>query len=172
MTLSKPTLEKSAAHELRVLSRRRRASTMGCAVVVTFCVFCIVGTSSAQTSTPIAPTDLSAGYVLGPDDQITVRALEVEEIDGKTARVDLQGYIDLPLIGKVKAAGSSVDAVEAELSNRLRKYVREPRVTVTVSEYHSQPVSVLGAVNTPGVYNLTGPNTLEQVLSRAGGLRN
>ena len=128
---------------------------------------------SAFAQTPSSsPTPTSTEkYVLGPDDQITVRALEVEEIDGKTARVDLQGYIDLPLIGKIRAAGLSVDAVETELSNRLRKYVRDPQVSVTVSEYHSQPVSVLGAVNTPGVYNLTGPSTLEQVLSRAGGLR-
>ena len=125
----------------------------------------------AQTPSSSPTPTSSEKYILGPDDQITVRALEVEEIDGKTARVDLQGYIDLPLIGKIRAAGLSVDAVETELSNRLRKYVRDPQVSVTVSEYHSQPVSVLGAVNTPGVYNLTGPSTLEQVLSRAGGLR-
>jgi polysaccharide export outer membrane protein len=117
---------------------------------------------------------LSAGqkYVLGPDDQITVRALGVDEIDGKTARVDFQGFVDLPLIGKVKVAGSTVDGVQTELASKLRKYVRDPQVSVSVSEYHSQPVSVLGAVNTPGAYNLAGPSTLEQVLSRAGGLRN
>ena len=129
---------------------------------------CLVGLICAQVPESSIPSD---SYVLGPDDQITVRALEVEEIDGKTARVDLQGYIDLPLIGKVKAAGLSVGDVETTLSNRLRKYVREPQVSVTVSEYRSQPVSVLGAVNIPGVYILTGPSTLEQVLSRAGGLR-
>jgi polysaccharide export outer membrane protein len=129
---------------------------------------CLVGSGFAQAPTSSTPTDT---YVLGPDDQITVRTLDVDEINGNTARVDLQGYIDLPLIGKIKAAGLSVDVVETELSNRLRKYVHDPQVSVTVSEYHSQPVSVLGAVNIPGVYNLTGPSTLEQVLSRAGGLR-
>jgi polysaccharide export outer membrane protein len=78
----------------------------------------------------------------------------------------------LPLVGKLKAAGLSVSQFETELTKRLGKYVREPQVSVTVSEYKSQPVSVLGAVNTPGIYNITGPTTLEQVLSRAGGLRN
>lgn len=132
-------------------------------------------TQSAQppAAAPAAiPTPTSPAYVLGPEDEITVRALDVDEIDGKAARVDPSGNVDLPLVGKVKASGLSVSQFEAELTKRLRKYVREPQVSVTVSDYKSQPVSVLGAVNTPGVYNLTGPSTLAQVLSKAGGLRN
>jgi len=152
-----------------MISHQQVSGVFLCAVHILTIGACLVGVGFAQSISSSISTDI---YVLGPDDQITVRALDVEEIDGKTARVDLQGYIDLPLIGKIKAAGSSVEVVETELSNRLRKYVRDPQVSVTVSEYHSQPVSVLGAVNIPGVYNLTGRSTLEQVLSRAGGLRN
>lgn len=118
------------------------------------------------------PLVTSSAYVLGPDDEITVRALDVDEIDGKTARVDRSGSADLPLVGKLKASGLTIAEFEAELTKRLGRYVRDPRVSVTVSDYKSQPVSVLGAVNTPGVYNLTGPSTLAQVLSKAGGLRN
>jgi polysaccharide export outer membrane protein len=125
----------------------------------------------AQTPTSRVPPQTPPGYVLGPDDQFVIRAMDVDELDGKAGRVDLRGYIDVPLLGNVKAAGLTVDQLEAEVTRRLRTYVREPRVTVTVSEYRSQPVSVLGAVNTSGVYNLTGRNTLEQVLSKAGGLR-
>jgi polysaccharide biosynthesis/export protein len=62
--------------------------------------------------------------------------------------------------------------LDAAISEQLRKYVREPRVTVTITEYRSETASVLGAVNTPGVYPLTGATTLLQVLSKAGGLRN
>lgn len=108
---------------------------------------------------------------LGPDDQVTLRALGIEEIDGKLARVDLNGYIDVPLVGKIKAAGLTVNELEAEIASELKRYVREPKVSVTVTEYRSEPVSVLGAVNTPGVYSLGGSTTLTQVLSRAGGLR-
>lgn len=129
----------------------------------------------SQPATPAAtatPVPTSTNYVLGPEDEITVRALDVDEIDGKTARVDPSGSVDLPLVGKLKASGLSVGQFEAELTKRLQRYVREPQVSVTVSDYKSQPVSVLGAVNTPGVYNLTGPSTLAQVLSKAGGLRN
>jgi polysaccharide biosynthesis/export protein len=150
----------------RISALMRRA-----VVVVCFGTF-ISATISAQTLVGPAPTEHTAEYVLGPDDQIVVRALDVEEIDGRVARVDLHGYIDVPLLGKVKAGGLSVEQLEAELARQLRKYVQEPQVTVTVSEYRSQPVSVLGAVNSPGVYNLTGRNTLVEVLSKAGGLRN
>lgn len=151
--------------------RRISAVMQSASLVVCFATW-LSATSSAQTLTATAPTEHTAEYVLGPDDQIVVRALDVEEIDGKVARVDLHGYVDVPLLGKFKAAGLSVEQLESELAKQLRKYVQEPQVTVTVSEYRSQPVSVLGAVNSPGVYNLTGRNTLVQVLSKAGGLRN
>jgi polysaccharide export outer membrane protein len=137
---------------------------------VLFGSFCVLPACLAQTA-PAVPAG-SEKYVLGPDDQITIRALEVDELDGKVARVDMLGYIDVPMLGRIKAAGLSVDQLEVELTGQLERYVRQPQVTVIVSEYHSQPVSVLGAVNSPGVYNLTGPNTLVQVLSKAGGLRN
>jgi polysaccharide export outer membrane protein len=139
-------------------------------ILICSCLYSVLS-SSAQTKGPTAPTEPFAAYVLGVDDQIVIRALDVDEIDGRMTRVDLRGYVDVPLLGNVKASGLNVEELELQLTKRLAKYVREPRVTVTVSEYRSQPVSVLGAVNTPGVYNLTGTNTLAQVLSKAGGLR-
>jgi polysaccharide export outer membrane protein len=64
-----------------------------------------------------------------------------------------------------------VEEIELELGNRLKKYLREPQVSVTVVEFRSQPVSVLGAVSNPGVRQLRGRKTLFVVLSEAG-LRN
>lgn len=130
-----------------------------------------------QFATPMragqdAPVDARHNVTLGPDDQIAVRALGIEEIDGKPVRIDAQGNVDVPLVGRIKAAGLTVEQLEAAISDQLRKYVREPRVTVTITEYKSETASVLGAVNTPGVYSLTGSTTLLQVLSKAGGLRN
>jgi polysaccharide export outer membrane protein len=57
------------------------------------------------------------------------------------------------------------------IADRLRKFVREPHVSVGIAEYHSAPVSVLGQVNTPGVYQLAGPKRLMELISMAGGLR-
>ncbi len=159
-----------------IVNTRWKFSLLRNVVVVTCFWLSAAGTVSAQhangTPNDSVSTETISAYVLGPDDEITVRALDVDEIDGKNARIDRSGNVDLPLIGNVKAAGLSVSQFESSLTNKLEKYVREPRVSVTVSEYKSQPVSVLGALNAPGIYNITGPTTLEQVLSRAGGLRN
>ena len=126
--------------------------------------------SAASDDTSVTKPDPRA-VVLGPDDEVTIRVLGVEDIDGKLARIDVGGYIDVPLAGKIKAAGLTPNQLETELTRELKKYVREPQVSITVSQYRSQSVSVLGAVNTPGAYNLAGDTTLTQILARAGGLR-
>jgi polysaccharide export outer membrane protein len=110
-------------------------------------------------------------YLLGPDDQIVIRALHAEEISDKPIRISSDGAITLPMIGTVKAAGLTIAQMEAELTDRLKFYVQNPQVAVSVMEMRSQPVSVLGAVNTPGVIQLQGRKTLVEVLSLAGGLR-
>lgn len=110
-------------------------------------------------------------YVLGPDDQIVIRALHAEEISDKPFRVESDGYLNLPLIGRVQGSGKSVSALEAELQKRLGAYYLNPQVTVTVTEFRSQPVSILGAVANPGVQQLQGHKTLLQVISAAGGLK-
>ncbi len=113
----------------------------------------------------------SSGYVLGPDDQIVVRALDGLDTSDKPVLIGLNGNITLPLIGRVKAAGLTVEQLENELTSRLKKYVQDPQISVTVVEFRSEPVSVFGAVTQPGVFQLRGRKTLYQVLSMAGGPR-
>jgi polysaccharide export outer membrane protein len=110
-------------------------------------------------------------YVLGPDDQVTIHVVESDEINGKVYRVDEKGDLDLPMIGSLHAAGSTVHQLESQVAERLRVYIRQPQVSVFLSEMRSQPVSVIGAVNTPGVHQLQGHKTLIEMLSLAGGLR-
>jgi len=118
------------------------------------------------------PAGPGQSYILGADDEITVRALDLEDIDPKTPlRIDMRGNISLPLAGRLRAAGLSVEQLEAEITNRLKAFVNEPVVTVTVASFRSQPVSLLGAVTNPGVHQLQGRKTLFEVLSLAGGLR-
>jgi polysaccharide export outer membrane protein len=122
------------------------------------------------TTTPKRPERV-ANYVLGPEDQIIIRAFRAEEMSDKPIQITGDGFISLPLVGRVKAAGLSVSGLEADLTKRLKDYVRDPQVTVLVSEYHSQPVSVVGAVNTPGVVQLRGRKDLVEVIALAGGLK-
>jgi len=110
-----------------------------------------------------------SGYVLGPDDQIVIHAIDAPEISEKPFLIGINGSLTLPLIGRVEAGGLTVDQLETTLDARLKVYVKNPQVVVTVSDFRSQPVSVFGAVTKPGVYQLRGRKTLYEVLSMAGG---
>ncbi len=110
-------------------------------------------------------------YTLGPDDQVVIRALDIEEFPRDPIRIDGRGEISLPLLGRIRAGGKTVDQLEAEIALALRAYLFDPQVTVSVSEFRSRPVSVFGAVGRPGVLQLRGPKTLWEVLSDAGGLK-
>lgn len=110
-------------------------------------------------------------YRLGPEDTLTIQVLDVAEIPDRPVKIDKNGFIDMPLIGRMEAAGKTTPELESAIAARLDKFVRQPRVSVHVAEYHSQPVSVLGEVGTPGVYQLSGPKHLLEMISMAGGLR-
>src|ERR1700722_18063140 len=87
---------------------------------------------------PITKVESPSTYTLGPDDQIVIRVLNVEEIDNKPVRIDNRGTINLPMIGKLQAVGLTTDQLETEITARLKKYVVEPDVTVSVVEMRSQ----------------------------------
>jgi polysaccharide export outer membrane protein len=109
--------------------------------------------------------------LVGPGDQITVSLRDRKEIEIKPAFVRLDGTLELPYAGSMRAQGLSTEQLAREIEAKLTSIVRDPKVTVEVSEYASQPVSVLGAVNRPGVHQLRGHKTLVEVLSMAEGLK-
>jgi polysaccharide export outer membrane protein len=125
---------------------------------------------AAPVKTPVASSAKSV-YVLGPDDSVSIWVLGLEEISDKPVRIDFQGFVDIPLVGRVKASGLTVDQFKASLAAVLSKQVKTPQVTVNVVEFRSQPVSVVGEVNAPGVHQLQGRKTLMEMISMAGGLR-
>jgi polysaccharide export outer membrane protein len=110
-------------------------------------------------------------YTLGPGDQIIVRVLDLEEIDNKPVPIDLRGSINLPVAGRIQASGLTTERLEAAIAERLKKVLVKPDVSVYLAEMRSQPVSLLGQVQTPGVHQLQGQKNLFEVLSLAGGLR-
>ncbi len=129
--------------------------------------------SGAQFPQPEGKGEVS-GYVLGPDDEIVIRGIEAPELPDKSDSpilIGTNGAITVPLIGRVEAGGLTVEQLEGELNARFKEYIKEPRISVTVTEFRSQPVSVFGAVTKPGVVQLRGGRTLFEVLSMAGGPR-
>lgn len=126
--------------------------------------FCVATIASGAADAP--PT-----YVLGAGDEVSIWALGAEEIAAHPLRIDLTGNLDVPLAGHIHAAGLTVDQLRAELVKQLSTQIKEPRVTVSVTDLRSQPVSVMGAVNKPGSYQLQGQKTLLEVLSLAEGVK-
>jgi polysaccharide export outer membrane protein len=92
-------------------------------------------------------------------------------IPGCRVRVSTEGDITLPLIGRVKVAGLTVEQAEDLISERLveDRFYKDPHVTIVQKEFATQGVSVLGEVQKPGTYPLLGPHTLLEAISAAGG---
>jgi len=133
---------------------------------------CFLATGQQVPASPApAQHEEQSQYVLGPDDQVKVWVLGVEEISDKPLRIDPSGDIDLPLIGQIHAGGLTLEELRAELTQRFSKEVLKPQVSVEIADFGSQPVSVMGAVNHPGVHQLRGRKTLMEVISMADGLR-
>ncbi len=109
-------------------------------------------------------------YVIGPRDLLEIKVFESPELD-QTVRVSEDGSITIPLLGKVTVGGMTKDAVENKIAGLLevRQYVKNARVSVFIKEYQSNSVSVIGAVKSPGMYELIGKRTLLQIITQAGG---
>lgn len=147
--------------------------------VVLLCVSTLalvaLGQESPATKPPPDPgtpsLDGTADYVLGPDDALRVWILGLEEVGDAPVKIDSNGFIALPLVGRVHAGGLTAGQLTAELTEKLKSEIRSPRVSISIAEFGSQPVAVMGAVNTPGVHQLRGRRNLAEVLATAGGLR-
>jgi polysaccharide export outer membrane protein len=109
-------------------------------------------------------------YRVGPKDLLEISVFGADELS-RTVRVSEDGKVTLPLLGEVLVDGLTKSELEKKLADLLgEKYVQNPQVTVFIREYQSKRVSVLGAVEKPGPYQLLGRLTLMQIVSEAGGL--
>ncbi|MCW8983701.1 MAG: polysaccharide export protein [Thermoanaerobaculales bacterium] len=113
----------------------------------------------------------SAGYEVGIGDVIEVTAFQEDEITGEFL-VEASGAITFPLLGSVPVAGMTPASISLVLEELLeRDYYVDVQLKVKVEVFASQPVTLLGEVQTPGTYYLEGRTTLTELLSKAGGLR-
>jgi len=111
-------------------------------------------------------------YIIGAGDLLDVEVFEVPELS-REIRVNESGFIAMPLIqSKIRAAGLTAFQLQDKLAELLQTngLVNNPQVTVSVKEQHSQPITVIGAVNHPMVFEAVRSTTLLEVLSQAGGI--
>jgi polysaccharide export outer membrane protein len=110
----------------------------------------------------------SSEYVIGPEDVLYIHVWK-EEALSRTVPVRMDGKISLPLIDEVEAAGLTPLQLKQNLIERLKKFIANPNVSVTVMEANSFKVYVSGMVKTPGVYRLRQETTILQIIPMAGG---
>ncbi len=109
-------------------------------------------------------------YVVGQEDVLKVTVYNHPDLTA-TDRVSGEGSITLPLIGEIKVAGLSVDQVAKNIAARLADgYIVDPNVSVFVVEFRSRKTIIMGQVNKPGIYMLSGNTTFLELVSMAGGL--
>lgn len=134
--------------------------------------FLVIGSilSQDKPTKSNTPKDSVGTFVIGQGDLLSLHVADMEEFSGKQFRVEQSGDISLPVIGRIKAAGLGIASLELEVENKLRKFVLHPKVSINVIEVQSRPVSVMGAVSKPGVIQVSGRQTLLQLLAQVGGL--
>jgi polysaccharide export outer membrane protein len=123
-----------------------------------------VGVISSASAT-IAPDT----YVIGPSDVITVTVWQQPTLSGSIL-VRPDGMITLPLLADIAASGMTPSQLAEQIATRLKKYFRDPSVSVVLTQVNSKKVYLLGEVARKGPVDLTYGMTLLEAISSAGGL--
>lgn len=122
---------------------------------------------AAQKSTL---SDVSDGsYRIGPGDVLDIRVFNRPQLSREAVRVDGRGMITMPLMGELHAACKPEKQLAAEIEIRYLDWLKKPEVDVFIKEYNSKPVAVIGAVNSPGQFQLKRQVRLLELITFAGG---
>jgi polysaccharide biosynthesis/export protein len=141
-------------------------------------VLCIAAPSlcNAQGGKTVDPAGKSQGaiaadsdqYIIGPEDVLLIYVWR-EDAFTRTLPVRMDGKISLPLLDDIQAAGLTPLQLKEALTDKLKGFVDNPTVTVTVMEANSFKVYLSGEVSKPGVYNLRSETTLVKLIIMSGG---
>jgi polysaccharide biosynthesis/export protein len=156
---------------------RVRLTTVALAVAALFLAPFAALAVTAQSGQPTAPEKAAAplpaagaspSYVIQPGDVLDIQVWKEPEVS-KTIPVRPDGKISLPLVNDIQASGLTAGVLTADLTQRLKKFISDPQVTVMVSQINSQRFYVMGEVTRGGTYPLMPGMTVLQGLSGAGG---
>ena len=130
----------------------------------------IVDTKQVEDSKKIVGDVLAGGdkYIIGPEDVLHIFVWKEESLT-KTVPVRIDGKISLPLLDDIQASGLTPLQLKEELTTRLKGFVDNPTVTVTVIEANSYRVFISGEVKTPGIVRLRSEITLVKLIIMSGG---
>jgi polysaccharide export outer membrane protein len=115
------------------------------------------------------PSGEQAEYRIGSHDLLEINVFEAPDLN-RSLRVSASGEISMPLLGAIQSTGLTARELEGVIEIKLRQYMKEPHVGVFVTTVESHPVSVVGAVKKPGVFQIRGTKTVLEMISMAEGL--
>src|SRR5215813_11636658 len=117
-----------------------------------------------------ALADVSEDYLINPGDVIEIQVDRAPELSG-IRRVSASGTIRMVYLGSIKAQGVTADELASFIANSLSgRYLKNPRVTVTIAQMNSHTFFIQGAVDRPGAYQMEGRPSLLTLVTVAGGL--
>jgi polysaccharide biosynthesis/export protein len=129
-----------------------------------------MGTAAYDAIPAQPPGTPVAAYTIGPRDQLSLTVYQEPELSMEELYVDNGGYIQMPLVGQVKADGRTAQQLSADIASRLKqKLLVNPQVAVNVTKSNSRTVTVDGQVKKPGMYEIPGTITLVQAVALAEG---
>jgi polysaccharide export outer membrane protein len=134
------------------------------------------GTASAAAAArpagaPVLPAGVTppAGYVIGPDDQLSIVYWREKDMSADVV-VRPDGLISLPLLNDVQASGLTPDQLRQTIAKGAAKFIEDPTVSVVVKAINSRKVFITGQVAKAGPYPLAAPTTVLQLIATAGGV--
>jgi len=114
--------------------------------------------------------EIKEDYVIGEQDILSINVWKEPELSVKELVVRPDGKISLPLVNDIQASGLTSKQLREQIAEKLKEFVASPNVSVTVNKTFSHTVSVVGQVSRPGVYSISSPTTVLDLLARVGGL--
>lgn len=133
-------------------------------------LFCMFILSFGFLSWSLPTSARAMDYIVGEGDVLKITVYDHDDLT-TTVRVGGEGIVQIPLVGQIKVDGLSVDQVAAKLSKLFADgFIVNPQVSVFIDEFRSKRTIILGHVLKPGLYELSGPTTFLELISKAGGL--
>ncbi|GAA0864110.1 polysaccharide biosynthesis/export family protein [Sphingopyxis soli] len=130
----------------------------------------VLDTTTMPVPEGVQPGSMTRPYLVGPGDELLVDVLGIDELHERKISTDGEGRMSLPLAGTIDANGLTITQLRDKIVAQMKaNYVRDPIVSVNLSEPRSRVVTVDGQVAKPGLYPVVGRMTLMQAVAKAEG---
>jgi polysaccharide biosynthesis/export protein len=157
---------------MRLCTYRMLLVTVAAMLALPHCVWAQTAPESAPAPTPakLAMPGPPHALRINSGDLLEVGVFDTPELSGKL-RVDEHGEITIPIAGVLKVAGMTAEEAAVAIEEKLRDadLMKTPHVTIFITEFATQGVTITGEVKSPGIYPLLGSHGLVDLLTAAGG---